>query len=194
MKRFVAFALIAFAWPATTLAQVRAEPQPDRTPLSCDGKPADFHADRAHRVIDNAYAKARILDPSPTQRSERNAWRAHARCLLDQGRRHRMHAYVDKAAAHFDGLFTRMITPPGAGWLAATRSCENGGSYAYGTNPTYGGAYQFDTSSWSGTASTFTRMTGLPANPNRDALPREQDIRAAIWYGIAGSGAWPVCG
>ena len=40
----------------------------------------------------------------------------------------------------------------------------------------------------------FKRLTGIEPNWSRLALPREQDIRAAILYRSRGSAPWPVCG
>jgi hypothetical protein len=178
---------------------------PDRTPLSCDGKPADFHAERAKRVARKAYdhhgADSRILDPYPAKDREREAWRKHARCLLDRERRERIGRYPERREAAFRAFFARLIgepSNPGSAWLRSTASCESGTSgdtQAVSPGGTYQGRYQFDARSWAATAATYARLTGLAPTSSRTGAPaREQDIRAAIWYRSAGAGAWHVCG
>lgn len=200
MRRFLLPLVLGAAFVA---ASAEASPThdrgPDRTPLSCDGKPADFHADRAKEIIKKAHDLLRVLDPTPVKRDEKTSWQTHVRCLRDPERRARMHQRVDRAAERFDQHFENLINPPGEGWLASTRYCESGssGSYAEPGGDTYGGAYQFDRTAWGMTASTYKKLTGLKPAPDRVypiAQPREQDIRAAILYRMVGPGAWPVCG
>jgi hypothetical protein len=166
----------------------------ERTPLSCDGKPADFHAERAKTIIRKAHGHDRVLDPSPAEPPEKFAWRAHKVCLLDGERRRRIGQFVDKRAAALTAFYYGLISPPGAATLAARRSCENGGSYGDdGNGDAYLGAYQFDGPTWAATARVFTRLTGIAANPSRLALPREQDIRAAIADAQSSGDPWPNC-
>lgn len=166
---------------------------PNPTPLSCDGKKVGFHVDRAKAIIAKAYGADRILDPTPAKAHEKRTWREHKFCVFDRDRRRRIEHKVDAAKRGFARTFERYINPPGAEWLRLTRNCENGGSYGYGTNPIYGGAYQFDATAWAATAQPFKRITGIDPDPSRAAAPREQDIRAAILRSIQGSGAWPHC-
>lgn len=170
----------------------------DRTPLSCDGKPADFHAERAKKVAreahDHAGSDSRILDATPAKRSEKRAWQEHRRCLLDGDRRQRIGRYVDRRAIEFERHFLELTYPPGLATLAARRACENGGSYGPdGNGDAYEGGYQFDSSTWAATASAFRAQTGLEPNQSRLAAPREQDIRASIAQTQSSGDPWPNC-
>jgi hypothetical protein len=70
--------------------------------------------------------------------------------------------------------------------LQAIAACESGGDpRAVDATGTYRGKYQFDLQTWQSVGGS-----GDPA-----AAPEaEQDRRAAILYGRAGSAPWPVCG
>jgi len=165
------------------------------TPLSCDGQPADRHAERVKAILRHAYDERRILDSTPAKRSEKAAWREHKRCVLDVERRERLGRYAEHQRRDFERTFLQYIEPPGPRWLAVTRRCETGssGSYEEQNGSTYDGAYQFDVRSWRKTRQPFERITGINATRSRAAPRREQDIRAAIWWRIAGSRAWPNC-
>lgn len=56
------------------------------------------------------------------------------------------------------------------------RACENGGSYAAGSNPRFYGAYQFADSS------------------TRGMTPAQQDAHADAMYAERGAQPWPTCG
>jgi hypothetical protein len=72
------------------------------------------------------------------------------------------------------------------GGLQAIASCESGGDpRAVDASGTYRGKYQFDVQTW--------RSVGGSGDPAA-APEAEQDRRAAILYGRAGSAPWPVCG
>lgn len=70
--------------------------------------------------------------------------------------------------------------------LEAIAACESGGNpQAVDASGTYRGKYQFDLQTWQSVGGS-----GDPA-----AAPEaEQDRRAAVLYGRAGSSPWPVCG
>ena len=70
--------------------------------------------------------------------------------------------------------------------LESIASCESGGDpTAVSSDGTYRGKYQFDRGTWASVGGS-----GDPA-----AAPElEQDYRAALLYGRAGSSSWPICG
>lgn len=70
------------------------------------------------------------------------------------------------------------------GDLASIRACESGGNYGTSTGNGYGGAYQFDQSTWSAAGGS-----GSPA----PASPSEQDRVAAHWIATGHRSAWPHC-
>jgi hypothetical protein len=72
----------------------------------------------------------------------------------------------------------------GGGDLASIRACESGGNYGTNTGNGYGGAYQFDQSTW-----TAAGGSGSPAS----ASPAEQDRVAAGWIAAGHRDAWPNC-
>lgn len=73
-----------------------------------------------------------------------------------------------------------------SGTLDQIRSCESGGDYgAVDPSGTYGGAYQFDQSTWESVGGS-----GDPAS----ASPAEQDQRAQMLLDQSGTSPWPVCG
>lgn len=191
--RLFAFVLVAcgLMFPSATFASMAH----DGSPLSCDGKPADFHAERALRIVRKAHDRLRVLDPSPAKQAEKRAWRGHTLCLLDGDRRERVRERIDKIQSKFDAYFIRLITPPGRAWLDALGACEadTSGGYSANTGNGYAGRYQFSQSTWNSTADDFERLTGLDANYSRLAAPREQDIRAALLQRREGSGHWPNC-
>jgi Transglycosylase-like domain len=67
------------------------------------------------------------------------------------------------------------------GELAALRACESGGDYGADTGNGYGGAYQFDQSTWS--------AAGGHGSPS-GASPAEQDRVAANWIAEGHRDAW----
>jgi hypothetical protein len=171
----------------------------ERTPLSCDGKKADFHAERAKTIADNMFdhkgSDSRILDASPDTREERRDHMRHRRCLADKHRRHRMQRYLHVQEDQFEAKFLTLTYPPGLAVLAARRACEQDPQQGYYTNTGngYQNAYQFDAPTWAATGPTFKARTGLDPNPSRLALPREQDIRAAIADQQSSGDPWPHC-
>jgi hypothetical protein len=70
------------------------------------------------------------------------------------------------------------------GELAAIRQCESGGNYSTNTGNGFGGAYQFDQSTWNAAGGS-----GSPAS----ASPAEQDRVAAHWIASGHRSAWPNC-
>lgn len=78
------------------------------------------------------------------------------------------------------------ITPPGAAVLAAIRECESGGVYWTNTGNGFTGAYQFTDATWASVGGSTIHAY--------EASPKEQDIRAAKLWRLAGSSPWPVCG
>jgi hypothetical protein len=93
--------------------------------------------------------------------------------------------YGHRAAKLANRRYLDAITPPGAGVLAAIRSCESGGDYSINTGNGFSGAYQFVQSTWESVGGS-----GAP----HEASPREQDERAARLYREQGTSPWPVCG
>ncbi len=84
------------------------------------------------------------------------------------------------------GFWERVKLRGLSGWLASTRSCESGTS----------GSYRADTGDGFYGLSVRLGLVGRGrrlGNP-ADAPAREQDYRAVIWRGLAGTGAWPNCG
>ena len=72
------------------------------------------------------------------------------------------------------------------GTLDQIRACESGGDYgAVDSSGTYGGAYQFDQSTW--------ESVGGSGSPSA-ASPAEQDQRAQMLLEQSGTSPWPVCG
>ena len=63
--------------------------------------------------------------------------------------------------------------------------CESGGDYGAVSPEGYGGAYQFDQSTWESVGGS-----GSPA----EASPAEQDQRAQMLLEQSGTNPWPVCG
>lgn len=83
----------------------------------------------------------------------------------------------------------RFATLPGGvsiATLEAIAACESGGDPTIvSADGSYRGKYQFDYGTWASVGGS-----GDPA-----AAPEaEQDYRAALLYGQAGSSPWPVCG
>jgi hypothetical protein len=72
-----------------------------------------------------------------------------------------------------------------SGTLDQIAQCESGGDYGAVSPEGYGGAYQFDQSTWESVGGT-----GSPAT----APPAEQDMRAQMLLEQSGSSPWPVCG
>lgn len=73
-----------------------------------------------------------------------------------------------------------------SGALDQIRGCESGGDYgAVDPSGTYGGAYQFDQSTWQSVGGS-----GDPAS----ASPAEQDMRAQTLLEQSGTSPWPTCG
>jgi hypothetical protein len=157
----------------------------DPTPLSCDGKPVKFHVERSLHVIDKAHDFDRFLDATPAKANEKRAWRTHKICVLDQDRRHRIGAFVDKSRAAFDQHFEELLYPPGRATLEAIAECESGGDPTESSNSRYRGKYQFSYSTWASVGGS-----GDPAA----APEREQDYRASVLYEREGAAPWPVCG
>lgn len=169
---------------ALALIAARA-PAHDATPLTCDGKPAKFHMQRAHTIIGKAFARTRFLDATPATAAEKRAWRSHKFCLRGE-RRDRIGRMVDEARAAFEADYLGRLYPPGLATLAAIRQCESRGNYqAVDSSGTYFGAYQFDVQTWA--------SVGGAGNPAA-APAREQDYRAARLYQARGAAPWPVCG
>ena len=72
-----------------------------------------------------------------------------------------------------------------SGTLDQIAQCESGGDYSAVSPEGYGGAYQFDQSTWESVGGT-----GSPAT----ASPAEQDMRAQMLLEQSGTSPWPVCG
>lgn len=162
----------------------------DKTPLTCDGKPAAFHVDRSFEVIDKGYVKPRVPDKTPLKAREKDALRSHKLCLRSDERHARIEAHRDRAAKQYKAwLASEWPSPESVGvsssTLAAIRECESGGNYATDTGNGFYGAYQFTLSTWASVGGS-----GNPAAASKG----EQDYRAALLYAREGSSPWPVCG
>jgi hypothetical protein len=72
-----------------------------------------------------------------------------------------------------------------SGTLDQIRACESGGDYGAVSPEGYGGAYQFDQSTWESVGGS-----GSPAA----ASPAEQDMRAQMLLEQSGTNPWPTCG
>lgn len=86
-----------------------------------------------------------------------------------------------------------VIQPHKKRFLLPVGTCESArgtwslraGLRAISPNGLYRGRYQFDMGSW--------RAAGGKGDP-ADASWLQQAYRAVIWKGMAGIGAWPICG
>lgn len=183
--------LIAILIAATVaVADERDEPSiPGEPPSLCGTHTHRHTVDDFRRVADSAYAPRRWRDPTPAKHREAATMRHHLKCAADPDQLATMRDYRERVEDRPDNRYMAKITPPGPGILAAIRACESGTSGGYqaigGPGGIYRGAYQFDGPTW--------RSVGGKGDP-ADALPREQDYRAALLYRREGASPWPVCG
>lgn len=167
-------------------------PPADRTPYTCGAKTVAWHighsAKNARRAWDpvTKQNRERFLKAKPFTSWHLRVGRFHRGCVTWPAADRRMIQRWRTEKAQFNGYYIDQLSPPGQGWLASTRACESTNDpRAHDPSGTYHGWYQFDMSSWAG--------AGGSGDPHL-ASKREQSYRAAVWYRMAGSGAWPNCG
>lgn len=196
MRYRISVAAIAVA---TFVAVSATAPAPaltgaDRTPASCDGKPALFHVKRAKQVTRNGYDRGRYPDKTPMRGSEKRAMRKHKFCVKHDGLRERVAEHRERLSKEYRRYWKKRKSawprPEDVGVSSATleriAACESGGNpRAVSVSGTYRGKYQFDRGTWAAVGGS-----GDPAA----ASEAEQDYRAALLYSRRGSQPWPVCG
>ncbi len=85
-------------------------------------------------------------------------------------------------------------TEPSADDWSKLRDCEASGNYQISSrNGLYHGAYQFDQSTWDGTAKKAGRTDLVGILPAK-ADPADQDAMALELYRSRGAQPWPTCG
>lgn len=220
--RIIVAALVAALAACTAALAQNPEGQPapqetrDKTPASCDNRPAMFHVKRAKAIIRNALAHREWRDRTPAGPKQKRRWAKHRRCVLHDGLRQRIADYHQKRYRSWKAwrkrmerrwkkrqrarLYAKLISPPGKAWLDRLGACEadSSGGYRANTGNGYYGRYQFDLQTWGTTYGAYTASGyarySPPVSPPSAAPPDQQDIRAAILYRSRGPSPWPVCG
>jgi hypothetical protein len=183
VHRGIALAAIASVLSASSIAVAVAQTTDSteqEVPESTQGNPCEGQQDE-HRVLaKRAWDEGRWdwWTAHPPTRSEMRQADEVQDCALRVWR---------KQKEQFERFWEHNKLQGLSGWLRSTRYCESGshGLYRANTGNGFFGAYQFDYTSWHAAGGNGT------AN---NAPPREQDYRAIVWRGLAGTGAWPNCG
>jgi hypothetical protein len=151
----------------------------------CGGHAHEHGLNDFRPIAKVAYAEKKWRDPSPV-----HSWKAMRhmkKCAYSRKARRNMERFRFKQKRQHFRFYMNLIDPPGKDWLNALGACEadSSGGYEANTGNGFYGRYQFDLQTW--------YSVGGNGYPD-DALPREQDYRAALLYQSRGSSPWPVCG
>lgn len=177
-------------------ASSEGAPMKEVTPLSCDGKPVDFHVERAHKLIDKGYAHSRYPDRSPISGEEKHALKDQKLCVLDDTRRAGIAEYRDHKASAYEKYrkrraFREKYTPyyfgePTLRYVAIPPDivrCETNGYY---------GADRWRAANPSGAVGPYQLLGHGAPYPADTAKERRQNhkIAAELYAGGAGRSQW----